>query len=269
MRFMVSLSLIALLAGCAGAATLAPRASQDEIKQEQQIQSGLANSAKSKGNAEKVTKANAGHLERLKRLAPRIQEGGLKVCRSMNGANFNCTYNFVLMKEGPINAFADGKSIHVSPAMMDFAVDDNDLSIVLAHEYAHNMLQHVAKTQNNAGVGGLLGTLADAALQSQGYSTGGALGNFGAQQAVMRYSQSFESEADYVGLYVAANAGIPIEKAPDFWRKFAAALPDSIYVGTTHPTSAERFVSLEKTMLEIMWKQQQKQPILPNVIPES
>jgi len=55
----------------------------------------------------------------------------------------------------------------------------------------------------------------------------------------MAFSQDFEAEADYVGLYHAARAGYDIENAPYIWRRFAASDPRGIdAVGGSHP--AER-----------------------------
>ena len=43
----------------------------------------------------------------------------------------------------------------------------------------------------------------------------------GAQIGVAAFSQAFELEADYVGLYILARAGYPTKNAAAFWRKMA------------------------------------------------
>jgi len=54
-------------------------------------------------------------------------------------------------------------------------------------------------------------------------------------------AEDFEREADYVGLYIMALDGWPIDSAPDLWRRMAAQSPGSIKFASSHPTTAERF----------------------------
>jgi hypothetical protein len=68
------------------------------------------------------------------------------------------------------------------------------------------------------------------------------------------YSQDFEREADYVGLYIMAWAGLPVDKASGFWRRMAVEHPTGIVFSTTHPTTAERFVRLEQWAKEVNGK---------------
>ncbi len=71
------------------------------------------------------------------------------------------------------------------------------------------------------------------------------------------YSQDFEAEADYVGLYYLARAGFPTEGAADFWRRMAVEYPASIKSShsASHPATAERFLALEQVSREIERKE--------------
>ena len=91
-------------------------------------------------------------------------------------------------------------------------------------------------------------------------STRGGL--FGAL-AASAYSQEFEKEADYVGLYLMANSGIEIDNAPMFWRRMAAEHPGNIKSNhaASHPATAERFVAIENTINEIALKLASDQPL--------
>src|SRR5690606_27078917 len=100
--------------------------------------------------------------------------------------------------------------------------------------------------RKNALGGGFLGLLADIAMASQGINTGGAYTSQFAQLGAMTFSQDFEREADYVGMYAMARTGLPLEDAPTLWRHMAIAHPGSIQLATSHPTTAERFVRLEQ-----------------------
>ena len=51
-------------------------------------------------------------------------------------------------------------------------------------------------------------------------------------------AEDFEREADYVGFYIMALDGWPIDSAPDLWRRMAAESPGSITFASSHPTTA-------------------------------
>jgi predicted Zn-dependent protease len=96
-------------------------------------------------------------------------------------------------------------------------------------------------------------------------NTGGEFTKQGGAAGAMTYSQDFEREADYVGLYILARSGRPFANSPNFWRRMAQESPGSIKYASSHPTSAERFVRLEKVVAEIEGKQAQGAPLLPEL----
>ncbi|MGH7502581.1 MAG: M48 family metalloprotease [Longimicrobiales bacterium] len=175
-----------------------------------------------------------------------------------------CAVGTIVTPEGGINAFADGRNIIFPWAMMRFA-DDTELRVVIGHEIAHNAMRHIEARKKNALFGAILGALGDVALASQGVNTGGQYAAEFAAAGARAYSQDFEREADYVGLYILARAGLPLENAPMLWRHFAQIDPGSIAYASTHPTTAERFVRLEATAKEIERKRAAGQPLLPEM----
>lgn len=172
-----------------------------------------------------------------------------------------CKYPVGLSPQQIINAFADGKRVMIARGMMTFAKDDNELALVVSHEIAHNSMKHIDAKKQNMG----LGFLADLAtvLLSKGQVSNT---NF-AGMAASAYSQEFEAEADYVGLYLMANAGLPIDDAPRFWRRMAAAHPQNIKTNhsASHPSTSYRMVALEETVKEIQGKISRAEPLLPNM----
>lgn len=174
-----------------------------------------------------------------------------------------CAYGSVAIKNSDLNAWADGKQIWVTTAMMRFAASDDELAVVVAHEIAHNAMRHLDAKNRNASAGLFLGLLADIALASQGINTGGDFTNTGAAAGAAAFSQDFEREADYVGMYILARAGRDVSKAPNFWRRMAQESPGSIKYASTHPTSAERFVRLEQFIVEIQRKVDAGQALVP------
>jgi hypothetical protein len=172
-----------------------------------------------------------------------------------------CKYPVGLSPDQIINAFADGKRVMIARGMMSFAKNDNELALVVSHEIAHNSMKHIDAKKQNMG----LGFLADLAtvLLSKGQVRNT---NF-MSMAASAYSQEFEAEADYVGLYLMANAGLPIDDAPRFWRRMAAAHPQNIRTNhsASHPSTSYRMVALEQTVKEIQGKASRGEPLLPNM----
>lgn len=83
--------------------------------------------------------------------------------------------------------------------------------------------------------------------------------------AAQAFSQDFEREADYVGMYILARAGKDLETVPHFWREFAQVNPSAISYASTHPTTAERFERLQQIAEEIRQKETAGEPLLPNM----
>ena len=179
-----------------------------------------------------------------------------------------CDFGDVVIQSSELNAYADGENIYLTSTMMRFA-DDDELRVVIAHEFAHNAMGHLKARKQNSLFGGLLGALGDIALASRGVNTGGYYTSQGAKAGAMVFSQDFEREADYVGLYALTLADLSIAAAPAFWRHMAQADPKSIGFAHTHPTTAERFVRMEQAIAEIQQKVALKQPLQPNRIGES
>ena len=170
-----------------------------------------------------------------------------------------CDIAYHVSQRPIINAFADGKDVWITAGMMRFARRDSDLATVVGHEIAHNTMKHVNKQQGNQAVGLIFDLLA----AGFGVNTGGIFSDIAGQA----FSQPFEAEADYVGLYLTARAGYDIEIAPKFWRRMGIAHPGSIRTNhaASHPGTPERFVALEKTVREILNKMAAGKELVPEV----
>ena len=172
----------------------------------------------------------------------------------------SCAYPVVLGDGDEVNAYADGKQVVIQRGMMRFATSDTELALVISHEIAHNSMSHVRSKMTNYA----LGTVVDLAAQILlGIPTQGLFGKL----AGNAYSQGFESEADYVGLYIMAQSGGDIDTAPQFWRRMATLSPNAIKSShlASHPATPERFVALEETVKEIKAKKAAGKPLVPNL----
>lgn len=176
-----------------------------------------------------------------------------------------CGGRAVAVKSNALNAWTDGKLISVTSGMLRFAVSDEELGLVVAHEVAHNIMGHIDAKRANAAMGTIFGALIDIAAATQGVNTNGDFTRIGGELGAMVFSQEFELEADLVGLYLLARAGIPANGALQFWRRMAVEDPDMIQFAASHPTAPRRFVALEAGLAEIEAKRQAGQPLEPNL----
>lgn len=164
-----------------------------------------------------------------------------------------CSFPVLMQTSDSVNAFADGRRVVISSGMMKFVESEDELALVVGHEMAHNVLEHVQKQQGNYVLGRLLGLLVDAGAAAAGVNTGRTGEAMGAALGATLASKGFEAESDYMGAYLAARSGYPISGAPMLWRRMAVEHPSSIQGGfmASHPSTPERFIALEQTVAEI------------------
>lgn len=136
-------------------------------------------------------------------------------------AEIGCALNIELATGGEANAWADGHSIVISAGIVAKCSNDSDLALVIAHELAHNLLDH-SQTQTAAGLKGLPVQL-----------TGTALAN----------RRANEEEADRLAVRLAKASGFDLTDALVFMAALLGANgPDS--ASGTHPTTARRLALL-------------------------
>lgn len=240
------LAMALILSGCAP--TLEhQKASAQDVQTETATQAHLAAQLRLK------------RVQQLGRVANRMRAATNNYCLSLETKKSGCSFPVMLSDAQGLNAHADGNRVYIDAGMMRFVESDDELAYVVGHELAHNVLEHSDKKRGNALLGGVVDVLLTAAT---GVSTDGAFSKAGAGA----YSQAFESEADYLGMYIAAQSGYDISMGPTFWRKMAVESPGSILqnYNSTHPSSPERFVALSQTIDEIQTKYDMGLALIPN-----
>jgi predicted Zn-dependent protease len=165
-----------------------------------------------------------------------------------------CQFSVQLIESDQINGIADGRHIGVTTGTMRFVGSEDELAWVVAHEIAHNVLNH----SQNARLRVMLNTFLSA--------TTGASGDLA---ATMPPRRSLEARADYVGAYIMARAGYDVRAIKQFWRRMERLRSgeNKPEMDRDHPTTAERLAAFEETLKEIQEKRDRGdslQPMLEN-----
>ncbi len=157
--------------------------------------------------------------------------------------------------------------IYITRGMLRFVDNPGEIATVVAHELAHNLMGHRAAKETNMVAGAGVGLVFDILAAVAGVDTGGDFMRFGAEAGAGAFSQDFEAEAEYVGVYLMAREGYDVRLAPNLWRRMAVIYLASIQTNhsSTHPSAPERFVALESAVGEIRAKHDAGQPLVPEV----
>ncbi len=166
-------------------------------------------------------------------------------------------WKIVLIMDDTPNAFAlPGGRIGVHTGMVDLAGNDDALAIVVGHEVGHVLAEHSAERMSHQVllVGGL--ALGSAALKDQDERTQRqvlAVMGAGASLGVMLpYSRLHESEADELGLMIAANAGYDPREAVGLWRRMEKQGEGQLEFLSTHPVPQTRIDDFRAIMPRAM-----------------
>lgn len=155
-----------------------------------------------------------------------------------------CDYSVRAVTDGEINAFATGVDITFYTGIMN-VLDDEQLAVIFAHELAHNVMAHIEKDALNRAPAMAAGFALDLLVALAGVNTQGAFTRMAGNAATLAFSQDFESEADVVGMYMLARAGLDYRNAHELWQEMSAETGGSVYAGRSHPPTSERYLTLQ------------------------
>lgn len=125
-----------------------------------------------------------------------------------------CVGRIRLARSTQVNAFATGRSVVMTTAMLAFLRNDDELAVVLGHEMAHEILRHPA-TRTEEGVLAGLGIKASAMWRR-------------------------EAAADRFGLRLVAAGGYDLDAAIPFWRRYLGKYDWFPQIFRSHPSLGKR-----------------------------
>ena len=152
-----------------------------------------------------------------------------------------------------INAFCmpGGKIAFYSGILKQLQLTDDEVAMVMGHEIAHALREHARERMGKNAATGL-----GANLIGQFFGLGQigqTVTNYGAQLLTLEFSRSDESEADLVGMELAARAGFDPRSGITLWQKMGAAnkgAPPQWL--STHPAGSTRIADIEANLPKVM-----------------
>lgn len=114
-----------------------------------------------------------------------------------------CASDFWVDVRSKRDAGADGERVRVTSGLIEYVADDDELAAVVAHEMAHNLLDHRARIERTKS----------------------------GKTAVIK---STEEEADRLSIWLMSNAGYDPEAAITFWQRYGKATSLGIFSAPTH-----------------------------------
>ena len=198
-------------------------------------------------------------IEPVKRVAARIIEAAKNSKYAETARQFDWEVS-VIKDDKTMNAFAlPGGKIAVYTGIFSVAKNEAGLAAIIGHEVTHALARHGAERMSQ-------GQLAQVGLTVADVLIGSSAGNPATAQLMMAalglgvnvgvmlpFSRSHESEADYVGLLLAAQAGYDPHEAVRVWERMeqlSKGQPPEFL--STHPGHETRIKQLEEWMPEAL-----------------
>ena len=189
-------------------------------------------------------------LRRLRAIAQRL----IPYTAQWNERARNWRWEVNLFNSKSINAFCmPGGKIGFFTGILDqLKLSDDEVAMIMGHEMAHALREHarerLAKTQATS-----IGIRLGSQLLGLG-DLGNAAANLGGQLLTLKFSRSDETDADLVGLELAARAGYQPDAAVSLWQKMGKA-SGSQQAGlaflSTHPSGPDRIRELQQNVPKV------------------
>jgi predicted Zn-dependent protease len=144
-----------------------------------------------------------------------------------------------------------GKIAFYSGILKTLQLTDDEVAMVMGHEIAHALREHARERMGKNAATGIGASLLTQILGLG--QIGQTVTNYGAQLLTLEFSRSDESEADLVGMELAARAGFDPRAGVTLWQKMGAAnkgAPPQWL--STHPAGSTRIADIEANLPRVM-----------------
>ena len=201
------------------------------------------------GSERALAPADHPQLQRLKYIGARM----VPFTRDCNDRAARWQWEINLIGSRQINAFCmpGGKIAFYFGILSELQLSDDEVAMIMGHEAAHALLEHAREQMGK-------NTVTTGALRLGAALFGlGQLGDVGAQLGSqllsLKFSRDDESEADALGLILAARAGYDPRSGVTLWQKMGATgggAPPAML--STHPSGPQRIKDIEGRLPSVL-----------------
>ena len=235
------------------------------IPENQEVHMGNQAYAQAINNPKVVISKNPAEVEPVTRVAERIIAAAKQSKYAERAKSFQWEVT-VIKNDKTKNAWAlPGGKIAVYTGIFPEAKNENGLAAIMGHEVVHALARHGAERVSQHTAANLGMQIASVALDMKPIAQTLAMQALGIG-VLLPFSRGHESEADYIGLLLAADAGYDPREAVLLWERMAESSkggpPEFL---STHPAHDTRIQDLHKWMPEAMarYERATKAPISP------
>ena len=250
-KYLLTIIIIALISACAtniaGRKQIMLVSEKSAIESSKQAYINTLEPFKKKGQLD----SNPDMVQRVNRITSRL----IKQAKIMRSDTTNWQWSVKIIDDPKtINAWcmAGGKMAIYTGLINQLKATDDEIAQVMGHEISHALANHTAERMSVAMASDLAVNLYKSTI---GDSTGTtSLATAAAQVALKLPNSRFsESEADKIGIELAAKAGYNPNAAVTLWQKMAKASGgSSLEFMSTHPSPTNRENTLQKLIPEMM-----------------
>ncbi|MBS7809115.1 M48 family metallopeptidase [Variovorax sp. PCZ-1] len=192
--------------------------------------------------------ANHPQTIRLRSIAQKI----VPFSYEWNARAKNWQWEVNILNSNQINAFCmpGGKIAFYTGILEQLKLTDDEVAMIMGHEVAHALREHARERMGKSAATNI-GISLGASLLGLG-NTGAQLASMGGQLLSLKFGREDESEADLVGMELAARAGYNPKAGVSLWQKMGAAsmgAPPQFL--STHPSGPTRIKDIEANLPKV------------------
>ena len=194
---------------------------------------------------------------RLIAAAPKVEQYYAQTRKTPEDTDWSSySWDVNVIQSDEVNAFClPGGKIAVYTGIVPVAKNADGLAVVMGHEIAHALLRHGGERmaqQKLVQLGTMAAGMSVSDMDPQQQQMVMAALGAGAQYGMLLpFSRSHESEADHVGLLLAAAACFNPAEAPELWKRMGAlGKQKPPEFASTHPSDSTRIDQLNAWMPE-------------------
>ncbi|MFZ6658570.1 M48 family metallopeptidase [Undibacterium sp. TJN19] len=220
---------------------------------EQQAAAQYAQTMQQAQNQRALGPADNPQVIRLRAIADKIIPHALK----WNERSKQWKWEINLIGSKQINAYCmpGGKIAFYTGILDSLKLTDDEVAIVMGHEIAHALREHGAERAGKAMAANVFVRGVEIFAHAKGYdpNLAGGLAGGAAKFSMLAFSRADETEADIVGLDIAARAGFDPRAGVTLWQKMGmvnkGAPPQWL---STHPAGPSRIAEIQRHFPEVM-----------------